>query len=131
MYAAAGRGRCGAEINILCRSGIVSPRRAEEKVANINDATADIATDQVGIHGFQISGIQYAARQYAVAETRGEPLDLCFDLLQHIHPRAVGHVTVSPDSVLAARSATRIEKGWLHQQNKWTIAVLPVAYSFF
>jgi hypothetical protein len=54
----------------------VAPCRSKQKLANIHCATGDIASDEVGVHGFEICRGEHAAGQDALAESGSEALDL-------------------------------------------------------
>jgi hypothetical protein len=52
------------------------PRGSKQELPDIQGATPDVASYEVGIHGFERRGRQNAPRQHGVAEARREPLDL-------------------------------------------------------
>src|SRR5690606_29592756 len=60
-------------------------------------------------------------RENAVAETRGEALDLRLDARGHVFGAAVRHVTIRPRGVLAGRSARRIEQRLLGDEYERTL----------
>ena len=96
-------------------------------------AAADIASDQVGVAGFQVGGKHYVAGGDAIAEAGSEPLDLIFDAVGHVYCGAVGDMAVGPESVFAIGGASVVEEAGLHQQDVGSFAdaaIVRVAFGF-
>ncbi len=103
------------------------PRGTKQELPDIQGATPDVASDEVGIHGFERRGRQNAARQHGVAEARREPLDLMLKVFEYVDLRSAGDVTVSPRRVISLGRTRGVEYAWLCQQHEWPLRVLPVA----
>jgi len=87
----------------------MSPRRAKQELAQVKGAATNISSNKIRIHGFQIDRREYSARQNAVAESRGEALDLIFKFSKHVNFGSVGNMTIGPRNVLACGSPSGIE----------------------
>src|SRR5581483_4856291 len=77
-------GRSGTEEDILERSAVLPPRGAQEKLTPVGKTTVDVTPNEVSVSGFQIAGPPDPSFENAIAETRGETLDLGFETRQHI-----------------------------------------------
>ena len=66
-----------------------------------------------------------------ITETRGEPLDLCFDPRRHVDLATEWSVTVSPKRVLTARSTRFIEKTLLSDEHKGALGDSAVRHFAF
>src|SRR6266849_3218650 len=87
-----GAGRRGgrAEVNVAGGRGVMPPRRAEEKLAEVGGAAGNVAADEVGVHLFESGGRKDAACENAVAESGSEALDLCLEGFEHVDGGTVG-----------------------------------------
>src|SRR5581483_8239309 len=99
------RGRADVERAVGRRVGEGTDGGAGEELAEGLQAAVDVAVDVGRVVLLQGDGPHDAALEYAVAEARGEALDLRLDPLGHVDPRAVGDVAVAPHGVLAGRRA--------------------------
>ena len=121
----------GTDVEVADGGGVMAPGGAEKELAEIYGAAGDVATDQVGVHFFEVARGKDASSENAIAEAGGETLDLRFESLQHIDIGAVGHVTVRPCDVLPCWGASGIEKAWLREQDERAIGVTAVAHVVF
>src|SRR5206468_11565941 len=62
--------------------------------------------------------IYHVPREHALAEARCEALELRLDALGHVDGRAVRHVAVGPDRVLARGRARLIEEALLADEHE-------------
>src|SRR4051794_1740292 len=110
MHTAARRRGRRADIDAMRRRlvGIQAGDWPGVKLEEILYATIDVAADIVGIVGLHRRRPERAARQDSVAEAWCIALDLRLDPRSHIHIRAMRHVAVGPDRVLAGGSAAGI-----------------------
>ena len=96
----AGAGRRGGRADVHTRHTNAVRRqrdsRTEYQLAEILGAGHDIAADEVEIVCGQLAGGADGLADDAVAESRGEPLDLGDDGRSGIACVAVGHVRVGP-----------------------------------
>src|ERR1700732_278308 len=127
---AGGRGG-GAEINVAGGGGVMTPRRAEEKLAEIEGAAGDVAADEVGVHFFEGGGGKDAAGENAIAESGSEALDLRFECFEHVDGGTVGDVAVGPGGVLPCRGAGRIEEAGVREQDERALGVASVPRFLF
>jgi len=123
--AAAGRSGRGAEVDAGRGGAVLVVGGAEEELAEVDGPTADVATDEVGVHGFEGGWGGDVAGEDAVAEAGGETLDLGLDAREHVFARAVGDVAVGPGDVLAGRGAGGIEEGRLGERTNGFSEVCP------
>ena len=54
------------------------PRGSEQKLADVHHSASDVASDEVGIHSFEVGRRKHVAGRNAVAESGSEALDLIF-----------------------------------------------------
>src|SRR5262245_44294144 len=105
MHTASGRGGRGAKIKSLYGSRVHLERRPEKELPQIGSAAIDVAADQICVVLFEFVWRHEATPNNQVFKTRGEALDLIFDLHRHIGCRTMRHVTIAPKRVLTFRSA--------------------------
>src|ERR1035438_1474065 len=110
MHSSTRRSRRGANINIACRCGVMSPCRSKKELPKIHGSAPDIASYQVRIHALEIRGRKDVTRQNTFAEAGSETLDLILQLLKHAYVGAVWNMTIGPCCVLADWSPRAIEK---------------------
>ena len=127
MDAAAGRGGGRAEVNVWRGGAVLAPGGAEEELAKIVGAATYVATDEVGVHGFERGGRGDVAGENGRAEAGGEALDLGFEAFEggvgFGFRSAVGDVAVGPGDVFARRSAGGVEEGGLAEEDERALGV--------
>ena len=115
--AAAGRRGGRAEVDVWRRGSVLPTRRAEEKLAKVDSAAANVPTDKIGVHGFERGGRGDMAGEDGGAEAGGEALDLGFEAVEGgfgVGFRGtVGDVAVCPGDVFACGCAGGVEEGGL------------------
>src|SRR5271155_1784381 len=131
VHSPAWRSACRANINIARRRSVMSPRRAKQKLAQVQRPASHIPSYKISVHALQALWRKDASRQYAVAEARSESLDLILQSLQHVHPRPIGNMTIRPSRVFTRWRARAIEKTRLNQQNERTLGVISISYRLF
>src|SRR5438105_12078304 len=97
-----------------------------KKLPQIVRPSANVATDDVCVVRFEVSGIHDVARQDTIAESGSEALDLSLDCRRHVLSRSVRNVTVRPRCVFAARRSCWIEHALLCHEHKWPIRGAPL-----
>src|SRR5215207_10260639 len=112
MYAPAGRGGRGAEVEALERRAVRDrlAHRPEEELREVRGAAVDVPTHEVAVPGLEGGRALDRAGQHELPEPGGEAFDLCLDALRHVLCRAVRDVTVSPGRVLAGGRARVVEE---------------------
>src|SRR5439155_3451957 len=123
MHAAARRRRGAAEIEVAGagRVWLDRPARAHEELRQSVRAVRDVAPDVVRVVALDVGGRHHVPREHALAETRCEALELRLDALGHVDGRAVRHVAVGPDRVLARGRARLIEEALLADEHEWAL----------
>ena len=121
----------GADIDFARRRCVMAARGAEEELAEIYGAAADVAADQVRVHVLEGAWGKDAAGENAIAKAGGETFDLRFERVEHIDSGAVGDVTVGPCDVLPCRSARGIEEAWLREEHEGPLRMATVAHVVF
>ena len=119
------RGR--AEIHALDRRPIrVPPRhRPEHRLAQRGRPAVDVATQQV-----RVVRLRLVRRAHPRARTRsrkpGAKRSICASMRsRHVHRRAVRHVAVAPQGVLARRRPGRVDHAGLRHQHEGLLGVPP------
>lgn len=109
----------------------MAPGGTKEELTKVEDATGNVAADEVGVHGLKVRGSENAASENAIAKTRGEALDLRFEGVEHVHGGAVGNVAVGPGGVLPSRGARGIEETGLREEDEGAVGMAAVADGVF
>ena len=94
------------------------PGRAKQELATVERAAADVTSNQIGVHVFEICRSENAAGENGFAEAGREALDLIFEALQQVDFRSVGNMTVGPRDVFTSGSAGWIEQSGLSEKNE-------------
>src|SRR5262247_2573594 len=105
MHTASGRGGRGAKVKSLYGSPVHPERRPEKELPQIGSSAIDVAADQISVALFELAWRHEATPDDQLFKTRGETLDLIFDLHRHIGCRAVWYVAIAPKCMPACRSA--------------------------
>ena len=74
----------GSLVAVASVLALGAPGRAHEELPHVGDPRADVAADVVWVVALEVGGRHHRARQHAVAEAWGEPLDLLLDARQHV-----------------------------------------------
>ena len=125
--AAAGWGGGRAEVEVGCGGAVLAAGGAEEELAQVDRSAADVAADEVGVHGFQRGGRGDVAGEDASAEAGGEAFDLGFEAVERGCGigiwSTVGDVAVGPGDVLALGSAAGVEESGLGNEDEGAFGV--------
>src|ERR1022692_5058255 len=115
MHSSAGRGGCGANVDIPRRCGVTAPCRSKQKLTNVHGPASDIASYQVSVHVLKVGRGKHTPRQNAVAEAGSEQLNLTFQFIKHAYFGPVRHMTISPSRVFSCWSPCSVEETRLGQ----------------
>jgi len=105
------RGRAGGAKEEMLEGRVVGQAGgAEEELAKSIGAAGNVASDEIGVIGFELQGRFGRASEDDVFEAGGEALDLRFDGGSHVGEIVGGDVTVGP-SDLRIRGEWRVVTG--------------------
>jgi hypothetical protein len=107
----AGRSGGGAKKNVFRGSGVSADRGAEKKLAEGVGAAGDVASDEVGVVGFELRGRFGGAGDDEIFEAGSEAFDLRFDGGGHVGGGVGRDVAVGPDDVEGRSGEWRVMSG--------------------
>src|SRR5579884_3545997 len=95
------------------------------------NASVNGPADEVGVMPLEITRAHRVPGQYPLPETRGKPLNLGLDGLDHRSGKTVRYMAISPCGVLAFRRASRVKQTRLREDYKRSGLHFPAPHGAF